>query len=38
VLQAVRQLPCLAEPGSGIAFCIAVEDFLTLGTKPVNER
>ncbi len=38
VLQAVRQLPCLAEPGSGIAFCIAVEEFIALGTKPVNER
>jgi len=38
VLQAVRQLPCLAEPGSGIAFCIAIDEFIALGTKPVNER
>jgi nitrogen regulatory protein PII len=38
VLQAVRQVPCLAEPGSGIAFCIAVEDFIALGTRTDDQR
>lgn len=33
VLEAVRNLPCLKEPGSGIAFCSAVNDFSTLGRQ-----
>jgi nitrogen regulatory protein PII len=33
VLDAIRTVPCLAEPGSGIAFCIDVERFMTLGGK-----
>ncbi len=33
VLEAVRTLPCLSEPGSGIAFCSAVDDFTMLGKK-----
>lgn len=32
ILDAVRQTPCLAEPGVGIAFCMAVENFFPLGT------
>ncbi len=31
VLEAVRTLPCLAEPGSGIAFSAPVENFTQLG-------
>src|SRR5574344_2247913 len=30
VLEAIRALPCLAEPGSGIAFCSGVDDFTLL--------
>ena len=33
VLEAIRSVPCLAEPGSGIAFCTDVERFMTLGGK-----
>jgi nitrogen regulatory protein PII len=33
VLDAIRSVPCLAEPGSGIAFCVDVERFMTLGGK-----
>ena len=33
VLDAIKGVPCLAEPGSGIAFCIDVERFMTLGGK-----
>src|SRR5690554_6758818 len=33
VLDAIRSVPCLAEPGSGIAFCLDVERFMTLGGK-----
>lgn len=33
VLEAIRTLPCLAEPGSGIAFCSGVDDFTLLGRK-----
>jgi len=33
VLEAIREVPCLAQPGSGIAFCIDVERFMTLGGK-----
>ena len=33
VLDAIRKVPCLAEPGSGIAFCTDVERFMTLGGK-----
>jgi nitrogen regulatory protein PII len=37
VLEAIRNVPCLAEPGAGIAFCIDVERFMTLGGKlPVS--
>ncbi|MDD4220583.1 MAG: P-II family nitrogen regulator [Sphaerochaetaceae bacterium] len=38
VLEAIREVPCLAQPGSGIAFCIDVERFMTLGGKlPIME-
>ena len=33
VLEAVRKIPCLSEPGAGIAFCMDVERFMTLGEK-----
>lgn len=33
VLNAIRAVPCLAEPGSGIAFCTDVDRFMTLGGK-----
>lgn len=33
VLEAIRVLPCLAEPGSGIAYCTDVERFMTLGGR-----
>ena len=33
VLEAIRTLPCLAEPGSGIAFCSGVDEFTLLGKK-----
>jgi nitrogen regulatory protein PII len=33
VLEAVRKIPCLAEPGAGIAFCIDVERFMTFGAE-----
>ena len=33
VLDAIRKLKCLSEPGSGIAFCSKVEDFTLLGKK-----
>lgn len=31
VLDAIRKVPYLAQPGSGIAFCVDVERFMTLG-------
>ncbi|MCH5291134.1 MAG: transcriptional regulator [Treponema sp.] len=31
VLESIRTLPCLAEPGSGIAFCTGVDEFTLLG-------
>ncbi|MFA5467871.1 MAG: P-II family nitrogen regulator [Sphaerochaetaceae bacterium] len=34
VLEAIREVPSLAQPGSGIAFCTDVERFMTLGGKP----
>ncbi|MDR3284698.1 MAG: transcriptional regulator, partial [Treponema sp.] len=33
VVEAIRALPCLAQPGSGIAFCTEVSDFTLLGRK-----
>jgi nitrogen regulatory protein PII len=33
VLDAIKSTPCLAEPGSGIAFCTDVDRFMTLGGK-----
>jgi nitrogen regulatory protein PII len=33
VLDAVKDVPCLSEPGSGIAYCTGVEDFFRLGKK-----
>ncbi|MBP3365609.1 MAG: transcriptional regulator [Treponema sp.] len=33
VLEAVKSLDCLQEPGSGIVFCSAVGSFFTLGKK-----
>ena len=31
ILEAIRRMPCLNEPGIGIAFCMAVESFFPLG-------
>ena len=31
VLEAVRVLPCLEKPGSGVAFCCPASDFTLLG-------
>lgn len=31
VLDAIKNLKCLSEPGSGIAFCTSIEDFTLLG-------
>ena len=31
VLSAIKSLPCLSEPGSGIAFCSPVDNFTMLG-------
>ncbi len=31
VLQAIKQVPALDEPGSGISFCIDVERFMSFG-------
>lgn len=33
VLDAIRELKCLREPGSGIAFCSGVDDFVLLGKR-----
>lgn len=33
VLEAIRTLPCLSEPGSGIAFCSPVNGFTLLGKQ-----
>ena len=33
VLNAIRELPCLSQPGSGICFCSEIEDFSILGKK-----
>lgn len=33
VLEAIRDLNCLSQPGSGIAFCSEVNDFTLLGKK-----
>ena len=33
VMDAIRRLPCLSEPGSGIAFSAPVEQFMQLGKK-----
>lgn len=33
VLNAISNLPCLNEPGSGIAFCTGVNEFTLLGKK-----
>ncbi len=33
VLEAIRTLPCLEEPGSGIAYCTGVNSFTLLGRK-----
>ncbi len=38
VLESIRTLPCLAEPGSGIAFCSGVNDFTLLGKTPAKEN
>ncbi|AEE17927.1 P-II family nitrogen regulator [Treponema brennaborense] len=37
VLEAVCTLPCLAEPGSGIAYCMDVDSFTSLGQKAAKE-
>lgn len=31
VLEAMKKLPCLFQPGSGIAFCMEAENFINLG-------
>ena len=31
ILEAIRATPCLTERGMGIAFCIGVERFVSLG-------
>lgn len=31
ICEAVREAPCLEEPGSGIIFCVGAEDFFPLG-------
>jgi len=36
VLQAICNLPCLQEPGSGIAYCMDVDSFTGLGKKQEN--
>lgn len=33
VLKAIKELPCLQQPGSGIAFCSGVDSFDILGKK-----
>jgi len=33
VLESIRTLECLSEPGSGIAFCAGADDFTLLGKK-----
>ncbi|MFA7671873.1 MAG: P-II family nitrogen regulator [Sphaerochaetaceae bacterium] len=33
VLETISKLPCLAQPGSGIAYCTDVERFMVLGGK-----
>ncbi len=33
ILKTIQSIPSLAEPGTGIAFCIDVEAFMTLGGK-----
>lgn len=33
VLEAIKNLPCLSQPGSGICFCSEIEDFHVLGKK-----
>lgn len=33
VLEAIKNLPCLQQPGSGIAFCSGVDSFEILGKK-----
>ena len=33
ILKTIQSIPSLAEPGTGIAFCIDVEKFITLGGK-----
>lgn len=36
ILEAIRQTPCLNEPGIGIAFCTEVENFFSLGRAATN--
>ncbi len=38
ILEAVRALPCLAKPGSGIVFCTPAYDFSLLGRKPAQDE
>ena len=33
VIDAVKKLPCLQSPGSGITFCADAHDFASLGAK-----
>lgn len=33
ILKTIQSIPSLAEPGTGVAFCIDVEKFITLGGK-----
>jgi nitrogen regulatory protein PII len=38
IVEAVRTLPCLAKPGSGVAFCMGVEEFLLLGRQSTTQQ
>lgn len=33
IIEELKKLPCLSQPGSGIAFCSEIEDFAILGKK-----
>ncbi|MGE4584899.1 MAG: P-II family nitrogen regulator [Sphaerochaeta sp.] len=34
VLEAIRAVPSLTEPGAGIAFCVDVQRFMSFGKEP----
>lgn len=37
ITEAIRQCPCMAEPGFGIVFCLPAGDFFPLGAKANNK-